>query len=222
MKTNVVMKRPFMDNQEISQRSDNEFLSLSDLERAGNRYRALEGLPIFRTQDYLKKKETKEFISELESRFGLVKMSSKGRGAHIWGHPLLFIDMALSMSPKMKVEAYDWMKDNLIRYRNDSGDSYKNMCGAIIVRLSNKSKFRQYVRRVAIVIRIACKAKTWETASEDQLKLRDRIQDVITLYTKVLTNPNECLRLAIRECCPGADYDKIINAASIEFKQKGK
>lgn len=220
MKTNVVMKRPFMSNQVVSQRSDNEFLSLTDLERAGNKQRAIEGLPVFRTQEYLRTKQTKEFIKELESRYNVVKMSTRGRSAHVWAHPLLFIDMALSMSPKMKVEAYDWMKDNLIKYRNDSGDSYKNMCGAIITRLSNKSNFRQYVKKVAIIIRIACKVKSWETATEDQLKLRDRIQDVITLYTKVLTNPNECIRLAINEVIPRASYDKILLESKEEFKLK--
>lgn len=209
-----------MSNQVVSQRSDNEFLSLTDLERAGNKQRAIEGLPVFRTQEYLRTKQTKEFIKELESRYNVVKMSTRGRSAHVWAHPLLFIDMALSMSPKMKVEAYDWMKDNLIKYRNDSGDSYKNMCGAIITRLSNKSNFRQYVKKVAIIIRIACKVKSWETATEDQLKLRDRIQDVITLYTKVLTNPNECIRLAINEVIPRASYDKILLESKEEFKLK--
>lgn len=220
MKTNVLMKRPFMGNRTISQRSDNEFLSLTDLERAGNKQRAIEGLPVFRTQEYLRTKQTKEFIKELESRYNIVKMSTRGRSAHVWAHPLLFIDMALSMSPKMKVEAYDWMKDNLIKHRNDSGDSYKNMCGAIITRLSNKSNFRQYVKKVAIIIRIACKVKSWETATEGQLRLRDRIQDVITLYTKVLTNPNDCIRLAIIECCKGVNYSSLLELAKIEHEKK--
>lgn len=204
----------------VRQRSDNGFFNLTDLERIGNAYRLSNNLPMMRLSSYLSNQETKEFISELESRFGVVKIANRGRGSGTWGHPLLFIDMALSMHPSLKIEVYEWIKDELIKYRNDSGDSYKNMCGAIITRLSNKSNFRQYVKKVAIIIRIACKVKSWETATEDQLKLRDRTQDVITLYTKVLTNPNDCVRLAIIECCKGVNYSSLLELAKIEHEKK--
>lgn len=204
----------------VRQRSDNGFFNLTDLERIGNAYRLSNNLPMMRLSSYLSNQETKEFISELESRFGVVKIANRGRGSGTWGHPLLFIDMALSMHPSLKIEVYEWIKDELIKYRNDSGDSYKNMCGAIITRLSNKSNFRQYVRKVAILIRIACKVKSWETATEAQLKLRDRIQDVITLYTKVLTNPNDCIRLAVIECCEGVNYSSLLELAKIEHEKK--
>lgn len=221
MKTNVLMERKIFGSI-IKQRSDNGFFSLTDMEKAGNAYRISNGMNAIRLSTYFAKEETKDFIKEIENRYGVAKMATRGRYSNTWGHSLLFIDFALTLHPKLKVEAYDWIKDELIKYRNDSGDSYKNMCGAIITRLSNKSNFRQYVRKVAILVRIACKVKSWETASEDQLKLRDRIQDVMTLYTKVIKNPNECLRLAIKECCPGVNYDKILLEAKEEFKDNKK
>ena len=206
----------------IRQRSKDGFFSLTDLERIGNAYRLNNSLPMMRMSSYLNTQETKEFIAELQNRFGVVKIASRGRGAGTWGHPLLFIDMALTMHPMLKIEVYEWIKDELIKYRNDSGDSYKNMCGAIITRLGNKSNFRNYVKKVAIIIRIACGIKSWEAATEEQLKKRDRIQDVMTLYTKVLTNPNDCLRMAVIEVCGNVDYSCVLDTAKEEFNQTKK
>ena len=56
-----------------------------------------------------------------------------GRGQHLWVHPLLFIDMALWLNPKLKLEVYEWLFDKLLMYRNDSGDSFKRMCGAFLL-----------------------------------------------------------------------------------------
>jgi hypothetical protein len=221
MKTNVMMERKIFGNV-IKQRSDNGFFSLTDMERAGNAYRIANGLSTIRLQTYFAKEETKDFIREIENRYTVAKIASRGRYANTWGHPLLFIDMALTFHPKLKLEVYEWIQDELIKYRNDSGDSYKNMCGAIMTRLSNKSNFRSYVKKVAVIIRLACKVKSWETATEEQLKKRDRIQDVMTLYTKALTNPNDCLRMAVIEVCRDVDYSCILDTAKEEFNQTKK
>lgn len=157
----------------VSQHSKTEYFSATDLTKAGNRYRAINGLPPFNEKAWMANKGTKEFIKELEAKFGKVKISAKGRGHHTWIHPLLFIDMALAISPKLKIETYEWLFDHLIKNRNESGESYNLMCGALYVRHQNKSTFHTYIRDVAKNIQVACQAKDWQKANEKQLKARD-------------------------------------------------
>lgn len=77
---------------------------------------------------WCKNKSTIEFIETLEKEIG-TKAIIVGRGskAENWVHPFIFIDLALAISPVLKVKVYRWVYDNLIKYRNDSGDSYKNV-----------------------------------------------------------------------------------------------
>ena len=120
-----------------------------------------------------------------------------GKGSHTWMHPLLFIDMALAISPKIKIETYEWMFDQLIKSRNESGDSYKAMCGVLYVRTRSKTNFYQYVQEVARKIKQACRVTDWNSATEDQLKLRDKLHNDIALLADVLNNNDEAVRLAI-------------------------
>jgi hypothetical protein len=186
MKTEVIMKREIFGHQ-ISQCSKSEFFSATDLCKAGSKWRIMQGMQAFDMSAWLNQSSTKEFISSLESKFGIVKISGRGRGNHTWVHPYLFIDMALAISPELKIEVYQWLHDHLLAYRNDSGDSYKRMAGALYNAYPNKSKFPGYIVAVADFIRdTVVKAKDWQTATEDQLKLRDKIHDNIALLADIL------------------------------------
>lgn len=200
MKTAVIMKRPLF-GEEISQNSKTEMLSATDLVRIGNKWRIANGLSPFVMKAWLSNKSTKEFISELENKFGEgnIKKTARGRGKHTWVHPLLFIDMALAISPKLKIETYEWMFDNLIKFRNNGGDSYKKMCGALFVRAENKTSFYLYIQNVANKIKLACKVKDWETANEKQLDMRDKLHNDIALLADVLNNNNQAVRIAIEK-----------------------
>lgn len=198
MKTAVIMKRELFGSQ-ISQHSKTGMFSATDLVRVGNKWRASNGKELFTMKTWLNNKSTKEFISELELRYGKdnVKKSARGRGSHTWLHPLLFIDMALAISPKLKIETYEWLFDNLIKFRNDGGDSYKQMCGALYVRASSKTNFPHFVSDVAKKIKLACNVKDWETATAKQLKKRDKIHNDIALLADVLNNNDEAVRISI-------------------------
>jgi len=196
MKTEVVMKRELF-GREISQKSKSEFFSATDLVRAGDEWRAKNGISRFNMNDWFNQKNTKEFIAELEVEFGTVKISGRGRGKHTWVHPLLFIDMALAISPKLKVEVYKWIYDSLLKFRNDSGDSYKKMTGYLWDRMSNKSNFRKYIVDVSNKIRKACNVEDWEHASEEQLNLRDKMHDTISTIASVMNNEVDPVRLGI-------------------------
>lgn len=199
METQVIMKRELF-GCEISQQSKTEYFSASDLIKAGDKWRLANGMSEFQFYQYLKSKSTKEFIEELEKKYNTkVLISSKGRNGQTWVHPLLFIDIALAINPKLKIEVYEWLFDNLIRFRNNSGDSYKEMAAAIYIRFTNKREFPSYIQKVANYIKAELKVNDWQTATELQLKKRDLIHNSIRLLCNVLNNTDHAVRIGVKE-----------------------
>lgn len=200
MKTEVQMKRTLF-GEEIMQKSKNEFFSATQLVRIGNKWRRDNGFSDFNMSLFLQGKGTKEFMEELDSKYGKCIEMGRGRNSQTWVHPLLFIDMALAISPKLKIEVYEWLFDSLLKYRNDSGDSYKRMASALWMRCGNKREFPDFISKVADHIKDTLGVKDWETATEKQLELRDKIHNSTVTLCNVLTDPSQAVRLAIKEHC---------------------
>ncbi len=199
MKTQVIMKRELF-GVEIKQQSKTEYFSASDLVKAGDIWRKKNGLSEFQIFQFLKNKSSIEFINELERKYGeKVIVSTKGRNGQIWVHPLLFIDIALAINPTLKIEVYEWLFDNLIKFRNDSGDSYKEMSAALYVRYGNAREFPSFIQEVALQIKTACGVTDWQSASEQQLKQRDKMHYAIKLLCNVLNDAKNAVRLGINE-----------------------
>jgi hypothetical protein len=198
MKTAVQMRRELFGT-EVRQKSDSEFFSVTDLVRSGNKWRVANGMSPFNLSAWLSAKGTKEFISELEVKFDKVISKGRGRNSCTWVHPLLFIDCALAISPKLKIETYEWLFDNLIKNRNESGDSYKRMSGALYAHSSSKKGFYVEIQNTARLIRAACGCKDWESATEEQLSKRDKIQEAIALLSDVLRDNTQAVRLGLNQ-----------------------
>jgi len=181
----------------IKQNSKTEFLCVNDLVKAGNKFRMLNNLPLFDYNNWKALPSNKEFIQSIEKRYGNAIQATRGANGSTWAHPFIFIDIAMSISPELKIEVYAWLYDQLIKFRNDSGDSYKKMCGALYDNAPNKQKFPESIKKTAITIQNACKISDWQKANEEQLKLRDKIQDNISLLCDVLRDNNEAIRLGI-------------------------
>ncbi len=198
MKTEVVIKRPFV-GYEIRQKSKSGLLCVTDLVRVGNIKRKELGLEAFNLTAYLNRKSTKEFIEELQKEAAVVhKRDRKGRNGATWAHPLLFMDIALTMNPKFKVEVYNWIKDELLRYRNESGESYKKMIGALYQKAPH-DKFQQTVQKVATYIRKEIGVRDWNEASEDDLRLRDKVHEQVAFMLDVLSSANwrQAVKIAV-------------------------
>lgn len=204
MKTEVIMNRSTF-GEIISQKSKSGFFSVTELERAGNKFRAMNGLPLVRLNTYFSNSANKEFIAELEKKYGKVKTDGRGKGNHIWVHPLLFLDIALWIDPKMKVEVYEWLMDNLLKFRNESGDSYKKMCGALYLYAKNKTLFNKNIQIIAKRIKIECGVKDWNEATEKQLKLRDRIHEFISFACDMVKDSNMAIELGIKKAKENAN-----------------
>jgi hypothetical protein len=196
METEVIMQRELF-GLEIAQKSKTGFLSATDLLKAGNKWRALNNLPFFSMDTWLRTQATKDFIESLTKKYGKVKINSPGKNRHTWVHPFIFIDMALAISPELKIEVYTWLYDHLLKYRNESGDSYRLMTGAIYELHGNKYTFPKYISSVAEKIKLVCHVDDWNKATAEQLEQRDKIHDNIALLCDVLKDCNEAVRLGI-------------------------
>ena len=196
MKTQVILKRPFM-GYEISQQSKSGLFSATDLIRIGNVKRRELNLPNFQLSQFLNLKSTREFIEELQKDNPQVLIKGKGRNSQTWTHPLLFIDIALALNPKFKIEVYGWLFDELLKYRNSSGLSYKKMCGYLFENSNNKAEFHKYIIKVANYIKEKTGVDDWNKCSKEQLELRDKIHDNISLLCDVLRNNDQAVRIGV-------------------------
>lgn len=198
METRVLMKRELF-GEEIAQNNLNSFFSATDLVRAGNKWRVANNLPFFNLATFLQTKETKEFVNFLQQEYGEVKINSRGKYGVTWVHPFLFIEIALAISPKLKVEVYSWLYDSLIKYRNNSGDSYKKMCGALYITQTNKRTFADDIKKLANRIKVECNVTDWEHATEEQLTLRNKIHDNIALLSDIIKDRETLYNVAIKK-----------------------
>ena len=197
MKTQVLMKRELFGS-EIEQQSKSSFFNANQLIKAGNKFRVMNDLPMIRLQNWLNLPSTKEFVLELENNLGIkVKNATRGRNASTWIHPFLFIDLALYISPKLKIEVYSWLYDELLKTRDLSGESYKKMTGSLWQNTKDKTNFHKLIKKVAIIIKKECGVSDWQSASEEKLKLRDKIHENIALLCDVLQDNNQAIKIGI-------------------------
>lgn len=190
METEVLMERVLLGGI-VHQKSKSEFLSATDLVREGNKWRASEGLPYFSLANWKNSNQTKEFIHSLEKEFGSVCVNSRGRGHHTWVHPFLFIDLALAISPNLKIEVYKWLYDCLLKYRNDSGDSYKKMVGSLYANTTQRTYFSKSISDICHLIQSAVGVTDWQKATERELEYRDKIHEYISLMCGIFHNKND-------------------------------
>lgn len=166
---------------DVRQRTKDGFISANDLFLAGNRARITQGLqPRNKMSNYFTHDDTQELCEVIKAQESIdrVRIAGRGRNATTWIHPVLAFDFALWMSPQLKYEVYKWMTDQLLLKRMESAESFKDMNIALDKRYNVGSKYWYYTN-TADAIRRAVGASSWDAATEDQLKLRDKIQDRI-------------------------------------------
>ena len=117
--------------------------------------------------EFLGQKSTNEFIETIISRekpksenieFGEFKVVIKGKRrtlkeggslpASVWMHPLLYIDFAMWINPTFKYDVLKFVYDEMIKYRNDAGDAYREMSNSI-AKLVEKTFVQSAIKDIA-------------------------------------------------------------------------
>lgn len=199
MKTVQLMKRKLL-GLDVEQRTSDEYFKLSSVEKACSFWRMSKGLGAFNVHAFLRTNATEAFVSALDARLGApsVKRSGVGKGHHVWVHPYVMLEVAFAMSPDLKVDVYGWIYDELVKYRNTSGDSYKKMTGALYPKFTDTKRFQRFIGESANDIRAACGVvDDWNQATEQQLRLRDRIHDTVAILADVVNDPKQVVRMGI-------------------------
>ena len=134
LKTNQIMVRQF-DNANISQRTSDKFFNATEMLKHYNATTDSNK----RFKDFWDNQGTTAFCDALKgeilngdnSAHLEIAHTTRGKGGSTWMHPYLFVKFCFWLSPVFEVKVIRWVYDNLIDFRHDAGDYYKEMCKAI-------------------------------------------------------------------------------------------
>jgi hypothetical protein len=73
------------------------------------------------------------------------------------------------------------------------------MAGGLYSIYGNKREFPRMIAETAERIKKACLVSDWQTATEDQLKLRDRIHENAFLLCDIMKDPEQVVKIAIKK-----------------------
>lgn len=149
MKTNQVMIRK-MGDFDVSQRTKDGMFNATALLKQWN---AQDGVAQRKLDNYFASAKTTEFIDTIIEREKLntpkmVYLKTRGNNGGTWMHPLLFIDFAMWINPSFKYDVLKFVYDQMIKYRNDSGDAYK-MLSSAVGSIVPKNDMRKYMQTIA-------------------------------------------------------------------------
>lgn len=155
MKTNQNLIRKMGDFQVTQRTSDGMFNATALLEAWNNKTGSKKVIA-----HYFENASTKEFINALieeeskdrksdEIRLSDIYTKHRGIFGGTWMTPLLFIDFAMWLNPTFKVQVLKFVYDELIKYRNEAGDAYKEMCSAIASIVGKKESASMAITKVA-------------------------------------------------------------------------
>lgn len=204
MKTPVIMEREIM-GVVVRQNHKTKMFNANDLHKLACQHRKVEGLPARQIGQYFDLDSTQELIKEVclaeVIRFEDAKKAARGKNGGTWIHPVIFIDMAMWYSPKLKVRIINWVLDGLMEIRDESGESFKRMNKTLSRIFPNEFENPLSFIKVSKVIAEACNVSEgpdkWQKATKKQLELRDNIQKNIELIADLCPNAGECLNKSI-------------------------
>lgn len=182
MKTNQEMVR-YIDNFSVIQRTSDGYFDGGELLRQWNN---VEGNPRRRMTEFIDSPKVKEFLKALsvdESQRSkadigenqlLIKI--KGRNTKegktpdkIWMNPLLFIKFAMWINPTFEVKVLRFVYDEMIRYRNEAGEAYKEL-GSAMMKIVPKDFMPKAMQKVG-------EALNWVIFNSHERMLRNRHGD---------------------------------------------
>lgn len=131
MKTNNVILRP-MGQFQVQQRTKDGMFNATALLKQWNEMMESDK----RLQSYFSNDSSNEFIETIIKRENLNSKKScyltvRGKNGGTWMHPMLFIDFAMWINPSFKYDVLRFVYDQMIKYRNEAGDAYRDLSAAV-------------------------------------------------------------------------------------------
>lgn len=125
--------------------------------------------------DYFKNKSTSELVEVIKERENLNTGNPpylKSRGKYsggTWMHPVLFIDFAMWINPRFKYDVIKFVYDEMIKFRNEAGDNYREMATAL-QRIVSRDFMPTAIRKVS-------EALNWIVFNRHEKMIRNRFGD---------------------------------------------
>ena len=190
MKTNQNLTRR-MGEFEVTQRTQDGMFNSTALLKQWNSTSSTER----KMDNYFNSDKTQEFVNTIMSKENLntpkmVYLKSRGINGGTWMNPMLFIDFAMWINPSFKYDVIKFVYDELIRYRNEAGDAYRELASAV-VKIAPKKDIPTAMTKIAQALNFVCtnhhekemRNQMDETTMKEMVKLE---QDVTLLINEGL------------------------------------
>ena len=138
MKTNNVMIR-WIGNLEVQQRTKDGMFNATALlkqwnESSGDKKEVTKFFENENTKAFIPALMEEEKLNTQNSAY----LKSRGKNGGTWMHPFLFVKFAMWLNPRFEVKVIKFVYDEMIKYRNEAGDAYKEL-GAAVSKIVDKS-----------------------------------------------------------------------------------
>lgn len=184
MKTNQIMIRP-MGEYKVTQRTVDGKFDCTNLLKQWNSTNKNNKKII---TDYLKLKETREFVKALmeepefkDGNSHLLENADykdfpksivtvvRGKSGGTWMTPLMFLDFAMWLNPSFKVKVLKFVQDEMIKFRNEAGDNHREMAAAV-QRIVSKEFMPIAIKKVS-------EALNWIVFNQHEKMIRNKFGD---------------------------------------------
>jgi len=163
---------------EVTQRTKDSFFSATKLLKQWNNengtkkvighFFELEGTEVF-----IKTIMKDESFTHRDSVY-VKSRASRGTTSGTWMHPYLFIDFAMWINPKFKLQVIKFVSDQLIDFRHEAGDNYRELSSA--VQQFKGIDYKHMARALNYIVFNTHKKELRQTATEKQLDDLRKIQ----------------------------------------------
>lgn len=145
-------------------------------------------------------------INELKKQLTKTSKANKGVNSGTWMHPILYIKFAMYLSPRFEYHVLKFVSDQLLQYRNDAGDAYKEMAEAVVSIVPKDENVMKSIKYVAHAVNIVVWGKHEKDIRNKQAeegKMRDLLElekDVAKLIKKkFIKNINQLREYLLQE-----------------------
>lgn len=183
MKTNQIMIRP-MGQFNVSQRTKDGFFNATALlnqwnKQSGQQKQMAHYTENAGTQEFIKALMKEENLKERNS----VLLQTRGKNGGTWMHPIAFIDFAMWLNPAFKVKVIKFVYDQMIAYRNEAGDAYRELSSAV-AKIVAPNFMQTAMRQLAQAINY-CVFNEHETAIRNKRGEESKMRRLFELERKV-------------------------------------